>query len=374
MDRFLLGKRLAEARNIAGQTQESVARAVDLDRTAIVALESGKRTLKVTELVAIARVLDRPLSFFVEEPIPAAVSRRSSFRDTHESSAHLDVEIEQFAGDVRTLARLGKLEPVDLPNRHTPRTVKSAEAAAGRFRQLVGLEPHEPVTNLARICEALGLYSYAAALGENGSDGGCVEVEAGAAKFGATVINGQVPTGRRRMTLAHELGHWIFGDAYDSEASPQAEKMIDAFAIHFLAPRAGVTKSWNSHPAHSERDRALIVAFDFRLSWSATIAQLRNLGVISWRAHDEWAGFTPRAGDWLRLELERVEELEAPSLSPGFLAACLDAYSDDLLTEERTLELLRGLVRRDDLPSRKPRTIEHLAGSFEGHSFSRHDA
>ena len=44
------------------------------------------------------------------------------------------------------------------------------------------------------------------------------------------------------MTLAHELGHWICGDAYDGSTGDDHEKMINAFAIHFLAPRAGVQK------------------------------------------------------------------------------------------------------------------------------------
>lgn len=61
---MVLGQRLSEARDLAGMTQESVARAVGLDRTAIVLLEKGERNLKVPELVEIAQVLGRPLSYF----------------------------------------------------------------------------------------------------------------------------------------------------------------------------------------------------------------------------------------------------------------------------------------------------------------------
>lgn len=62
---------------------------------------------------------------------------------------------------------------------------------------------------------------------------GAVESAAGA------VVNGDTDSGRRRMTLAHELGHWLCGDAYDVWARDDRERMLNSFAIHFLAPRAG---------------------------------------------------------------------------------------------------------------------------------------
>ncbi|MCL2668386.1 MAG: helix-turn-helix domain-containing protein, partial [Micrococcales bacterium] len=69
MDKEVLGRRLAQAREDAGVTQEALARAVGLDRTAVVRLEKGERRLSVPELVAVAEVLRRPLAFFVAEPL-----------------------------------------------------------------------------------------------------------------------------------------------------------------------------------------------------------------------------------------------------------------------------------------------------------------
>jgi IrrE N-terminal-like domain len=85
------------------------------------------------------------------------------------------------------------------------------------------------------------------------------------------VAGGGVRSGRRRMTLAHELGHWLCGDAYDGSPGDDHEKMIMSFAIHFLAPRAGVVKVWNEHSEWSTRDRALAVGAKFRLSWKAAV-------------------------------------------------------------------------------------------------------
>jgi transcriptional regulator with XRE-family HTH domain/Zn-dependent peptidase ImmA (M78 family) len=373
MDKVALGRRLAQARDLAGMTQESVARAVGLDRTAIVLLEKGERNLKVPELVQIAAVLGRPLSYFVEPPVPAAVSRRSAPQAAHDSTRLLDVEIEQFAADARGMLELGLLEPVARAgDARVPRTHAEAERAAAAFRKQVGLDA-EPVEDLGRVCEAFGLYTFAAGLGDAGPDGGCVEVLGDSGTVGVAVINGDAGAGRRRMTLAHELGHWLFGDAYDTQASLDNEPMVNSFAVHFLAPRAGVTLVWSRHSDWQIRDRALAVGVAFRLSWSAVIAQLRNLGLLSHEERDQLSRVEPRAGDYLRLGLSWVDELDSPYLSPGFVAACLQGYTASRITEARVLELLRGVLRADDLPQVEPLSRDDLRRSFSDHaSFTSH--
>jgi transcriptional regulator with XRE-family HTH domain/Zn-dependent peptidase ImmA (M78 family) len=374
MDKVALGQRLSEARDLAGMTQESVARAVGLDRTAIVLLEKGERNLKVPELVKIAQVLGRPLSYFVEPPVPAAVSRRSAPHTAHDSTRALDVEIDQFATDMRGLLGLGLLAPIVRDGgARVPRRHAEAESAAAASRRQVGLDS-EPINDLGRTCESFGLYTFAAHLGESGPDGGCVEVDADAGAVGVAVINGDAGSGRRRMTLAHELGHWLFGDAYDTQASLDNEQMINSFAIHFLAPRARVTTVWSEHSDWSLRDRALAVGVAFRLSWSAAISQLRNIGLVSHEERERLSVTEPRSGDYLRLGLSWDDELEYPYLSPGFIAACLTGYTSSKLTEARTLELLRGLLSADDLPAVDSSSLDAFRRSFEGHTGSAPDA
>ena len=363
MDKVLLGQRLAEARDLAGMTQESVAREVGLDRTAIVLLEKGDRNLKVPELVDIARVLGRPLSYFVEPPVPAAVSRRSSPQASHDSTRALDVEIDQFAADVRGLLSIDLLRgAVRDGNSRTPRTHTEAERAAVRFRRD------------GRVCERLGLHTFAASLGESGPDGGCVEILGDSGAAGAAVINGDAGAGRRRMTLAHELGHWLFGDAYDTEATSENEKMINSFAIHFLAPRAGVTCVWSQHDGSPLRDQAMAIGVTYRLSWSATIAQLRNIDLISLEDREWLSRNEPRSGDYLRLGLSWKDELQSPYLSPGFVAASLTGYTSSRITKERVLELLRGILSVEQLPAEEPPSLEAFRGSFEGHTSAEPDA
>ena len=368
MDKVALGLRLAQAREDAGMTQEGLGRAVKLDRTAISRLEKGERKLSATELVEIASALRRPLSYFVNAPLPAVVSRRQDTVHAHATTRALDDELSQFSRDVRTLLDMGLLSPIErASNPRAPTNHEAAEALAAASRSDIGLG-NEPVHDLGQACERLGLYTFSASLGNGGPDGGCVQVNDDVSKtLGAAVVNGDAPPGRRRMTLAHELGHWLSGDAYDVEASIDSERMIYSFAIHFLAPRAGLTKVWNEHPDWSPRDRALAVGASFRLSWSAALGQLKNVGIIDQSRYWQLTDDEPRHGDYLRLGLRWEDELSGPYLSPGFASASVNGYVSGRLTAARTLELLRGTLEIDDLPRQHTLSLEDLRRSFAGH-------
>src|SRR5690349_17019273 len=141
----MLGERLARAREAAGMTQEGLGRAVHLDRSAISRLEAGERKLSVPELVTIAAALDRPLSYFVSPPVPAVISRRSDPAQTHETTDALDIDLETFAADIRTLVEMALVVPTDRQTSgRTPANHTAAETLAQDCRRSLGLD-NEPV-------------------------------------------------------------------------------------------------------------------------------------------------------------------------------------------------------------------------------------
>lgn len=371
MDHVTLGYRVAQAREEAGISQGKLGELVGLDRTAINRAESGDRKLTMTEMVAIAEALERPLGFFVNDPLPAVMNRRRDLANAPDDARHdtthaLDAEIALFASDALMLLEMGLIAPVKRDqDARTPQDHNEAEHLAGAIRHRLGAGD-EPILKLGETCEQLGLYTYAAPLGANGPDGGCVEVTDDAESVGVAVINGDVDSGRRRMTLAHELGHWLCGDAYDAAAA-DCEKMLFSFAIHFLAPRSGVTRVWYDHREWSNRDRALAVAAAYHLSWSAAVNQLHNLDLIDWNEAQTLFHREPRTGDYVHLKLTWAREPKSPYLSPNFAAACMEGYISGRLTPARTVELLRGTITRDDLPERPARTLDDLRRSFAGH-------
>ncbi|PWJ52825.1 Zn-dependent peptidase ImmA, M78 family [Quadrisphaera granulorum] len=367
MNNVELGLRLTQARDEAGLTQAQVARTIGVDRSAISRLEKGERNLNARELVVIAEALGRPLSYFVSEAPPAVVSRRRDAGETHPSTTQLDAELLQFSTDVFFLADLRLLVPATRPaGRRTPHDHMAAESLASRIRRHLDLGS-SPITDLGDTCERLGLLVHVTSLGVDGAPGACVEVETPAGPFGVAVVNADDDSGRRRMTLAHELGHWLCGDAYDASGSLHDERMLNSFAIHLLAPRAGVVALWNELAPRSHRERAIDVAARYMVSWTAVLGHLKTLDLIDEEDRRQLADRPPTKGDYLHRNIRWHEHLQLGYLSPSFVDACLSGYSARRLTAARTTELLRGTVTRADLPEQEAPEWSDLRPSFTGH-------
>ncbi|MDN5854534.1 MAG: helix-turn-helix domain-containing protein [Actinomycetia bacterium] len=358
MDARTLGERIAAARRDLDLTQHHLASRAGLERTALGRIEAGERKVSAVELVDLANALDAPLAWFVRDPLPAVVSRRTDASPQHEVTAKLDRELELFSGDIADLLARGVIGTLpERPKWRVPQHHTESEQTAMEVRARLGAGSG-PLHDIAAAAESFGLFSASLALGDGGADGALVEVVSGA---GAAVIDGDPRSGRRRMSLAHELGHWLFGDAYDAGAS-DTERMIKSFAVHLLAPRAGVVKVWAQDSKENLRDCAIRVAGSFRLSWSAAIPHLLHLDLITEQQRRELLQVTPVPGEFVKLRLAlNTEELSAPSLSPGLTSSILSAYVDRRITGPRAVELLRGQLAEADLPPRRAETAIDFA-------------
>src|SRR5690348_8793076 len=73
IERRRIAARLKEAREYLGLSQQDVAEKLQLPRTAISQIENGQRGVEALELKALAKVYQRPISFFTgEDPAVAA--------------------------------------------------------------------------------------------------------------------------------------------------------------------------------------------------------------------------------------------------------------------------------------------------------------
>lgn len=66
-ERADIGARLKEAREYLGLSQQEVATALNLPRTAVSMMESGQRGVDSLELKALAKLYQRPMVFFTGE-------------------------------------------------------------------------------------------------------------------------------------------------------------------------------------------------------------------------------------------------------------------------------------------------------------------
>lgn len=72
-ERRNLGARLREAREYVGLSQDEVARALGVTRSAVSLLESGQRKVDALELKRLGELYRRPASFFTDEDVQPAV-------------------------------------------------------------------------------------------------------------------------------------------------------------------------------------------------------------------------------------------------------------------------------------------------------------
>ena len=71
--RARLGERLREGREYVGLTQDDVAKRLGVPRTALSNIEAGQRKVDALELITLARLYQRPTTWFTEEGEAAAM-------------------------------------------------------------------------------------------------------------------------------------------------------------------------------------------------------------------------------------------------------------------------------------------------------------
>jgi transcriptional regulator with XRE-family HTH domain len=65
----ILGQKIRQARERAGLSQEELATSLNLGQRAVSELENGKRRLSVHEVEEMAKVLDKPVLYFLTDDI-----------------------------------------------------------------------------------------------------------------------------------------------------------------------------------------------------------------------------------------------------------------------------------------------------------------
>lgn len=105
---------------------------------------------------------------------------------------------------------------------------RTPEQAAGMLRAEWRM-PIGPVRNLIRWVESSGIIVVEEDFGTHRIDG----MSQWAGDHGIIIVNISLPTDRKRLTIAHELGHLVLHNQY---IDVDAEEQANAFAAEFLMP------------------------------------------------------------------------------------------------------------------------------------------
>lgn len=358
-----VGARVAQARGMLGLTQDALGDRLGLGRTVVAKIERGSRNLSALELAELARVTELPIEWFVTESPPVVASRRAE--GVHETSL-IDARIETLAREVGQLTEMDLLcpegSPITLP---PPQNVADAERAALTVRDHLCYGTDDLI-DLASAAGKLNLFAYSLELPDSATDGAYMALDGGC---GVALVNGITPSARRRFTLAHEIGRHVFQDAYavdtDVLAVGDAERLVNAFAIHLLLPRDALERQWRELDGHGDHRRAaIIVGARNRLSWTALCGHLANVDLLDRHAGEVLRESPPRKAEYLELGVAITDELAPPLVPPAIARAALRGYRRHLLGTGRALELLHGAVAEGELPEQDGISLAALAGEL----------
>ncbi len=351
-----MGKRIAGARERSGLTQAELASAVFLDRSALTKIENGTRRVSAIELARIADTLGERIEWFVTDPPTAIVSHRNLWEPGATSPA-IDRMVDRVARNVEFAIQHDDRWSLDTPPQlWRPKTSGETERCASQVRLLLGLDDTESFLDTSIRVGRLGLLAFAFDLGPEAADAASILLAHG----GVAVVNGHLRVGRRRLALAHELGHYLFADAYtvdwriaEQDDGNTWETRLDQFARAVLLPAAGLRQMWTDLRGHGDdlRAAAVRVASAFRVDMSTLARRLLDLGQIEQdEAHRIRSVRTTRA-DIVEFNLLVHDELVAPSLARQYEESVLRLYRGETVSPARAIDLLFEVWDEEDLPA-----------------------
>lgn len=353
-----VGERLRVAREAADITQADAATDISVARTTLVAIEKGKRRVRIDELQRLARLYDMSVNALLRREsihvdlVPRFRKLQKSGEDESSAAAQLlanlvkaEVELENLLGIKRT-----RNYPSERPI--LPGDVRAqAEGDAQELRQWLGLG-NSPIRDLVTLLELeLGVRVYIRKLDARISGLFAYDETLGA----CMLLNANHPRDRRSQTAAHELGHFISTRKtpeilhVDEVESSREERYANTFGRNFLTPARAVMQKFQEVTAGSSRltrRHIIVLAHAFGISREAMVRRLEELGLTkagTWDWFQANGGITDDQasqvlGDLIPTDAGRAEADRPTTIRLNMLAA--EAWRQELLSEGQLARLL----------------------------------
>lgn len=280
----LRGERLTVLRDLEGLTQAALADSLEVSQSFLSQVERGNRPMPRDMAVAASQRYSLPKAFFTVVEGPAGAGeftfrRKASglVRDERRIKAlHLEA-----ARLFHAVSEASGLLPADLPEPDLSQG--DPEACAEVLRERSGLSPDQPIVNMTRFAERLGV---GVILGLDAA-GDAISEHTGISRPSRlndrplVAVVYQAPGAIQRISVGHELGHLIFdrdaGATIRGTRSPEEVRAF-RFAGALLLParvvRSRITESLTLHAY-------LRVKADYGISVPAILRRARDLAVIS---------------------------------------------------------------------------------------------
>ncbi|MFQ5535197.1 MAG: ImmA/IrrE family metallo-endopeptidase [Sphingomonadales bacterium] len=356
-----IGERLRIARETSKLTQASAAKAIEIARTTIVAIEQGQRRVRMDELQKLAAIYGTSANAILRreavhlDMVPRFRKLSESKGNAIEGAVRLlndlvraEVELENALGIKRT-----RNYPPERPI--LPGDVRTqAEQDAQQLRDWLGLGSG-PILDIVSILDLqLGIRVYLRRLDGKISGLFAYEEAAGA----CILLNANHPDDRLRQSGVHELAHFVSTRKQpeilveNEKFSSREERYANYFARCFLTPARAVRQRFaeiTAGQSHLTRRHIILLAHAFNVSREAMGRRLEELSLAK---EGTWDWFVANGGitdDQARQVLgelpeKRIHGMAARSLVPQRLALLArEAWKRGFYSEGQ----LAGLLQLD---------------------------
>ena len=350
----MIGARLKQARLLAGMTQRELARALcdigyKITAAAISKYEKEKSYPTAQFMLLASSALGVPSTYFLHQPSRSVDWIGFRCRARLGKTARRIIKV--YAAD-RADAQ-SELRDLLYPERDYAfpsipvSSLKDAEHAAEQLRELwdVGDRPLDNLVQMAEDREVI-VIDWADKTGLfDGLSGWCGNKP-------VAVINSQFPLDRRRLTLAHEIGHLVMDTSIGDDSDDEA--LAFRFAAALLAPANHVYKELRGNSRHLSWGELKVLKRKYGLSMSAWVRRAYDLELISYSEYKTmnidyktlgWHKGEPvqYIGDEEPLQLK---QMAGRAIAEGLVAP--DKYSHLQLEDADTDE---DIMPRGDYPS-----------------------
>lgn len=372
VDAKTLGERIRDARKRADISQDDLGREVGLERTVVNKIEGGVRRVTALELSDIAAAVGVRMSSFFEDPIPALVAHRSN-QGLDTTDSKIDALLAKYGNEVAFVAALdvdgldlGSADIITQAHISRPSSNIEAEELAVKARALMALSAQGAVHHLSDVAASIGLLAFSCDIGKDSADAGTIILPRG----GVCLVNSHMKVGRRRLALAHELGHYILADDYtvdwrvDNHVDNLVpmESRLDRFARALLLPGVDISRRWEDQvERYDVRSAAIRLASEFRVDMATLATRIKELGLADGDTVASVRKHRTSQADLIELNLYvPVEELQGTSVPRPFARAVLRLLRDERISRERALDLLQGTIDEADLPKTRDRRADEI--------------
>jgi Zn-dependent peptidase ImmA (M78 family)/DNA-binding XRE family transcriptional regulator len=342
----MFGERLKLARKKAGYSLRSLAMELGgvISPQAIGKYERGEMMPSSGVLTGLAKALDVPLDYLLTNQVERleGIEFRKKAGTSAKERARVEATVVELVERYLAIEEVLDLDsakwqrPTFAPKRI--RRIEEAEDLAKQLRKVWKLG-NDPIPNMTELLEERGIKVLMCELPQSVAGLTCmVKRVRHKTPIPVIVVNEEANVERRRLTLAHELGHRLI----DPRSSLDHEKACFRFAGAFLIPQEHLTQEIGKHRNAFGYRELIQLKRMYRIAAAAFLMRLKSIGVI-----DESTlsyAFRTFAKGWRTSEPESLEadERERKYERPKrFERLCYWALAEGLIAPSKAVELLQ---------------------------------